>query len=90
MFYKDKFRDDRKKVIDYTDYLDSDWWWKNKTKKHMKEGIEYRIISKNGKIKWVGAKTYSTTKFKKQGVRFGMMWEIAKELNGVTPTIRHF
>jgi len=71
--------DDRKRVMDYKDYLTSDKYWKDETKKSMHTGIKYRIISKNGKIKWIRAKTYSTPKFKKQGVRFGFIWDATKE-----------
>jgi hypothetical protein len=45
----------------------------------MKTGIEYHIRSKSGKMKWVNDTVYSTLKYKKQGIRFGIMRDITKE-----------
>jgi PAS domain-containing protein len=59
--------------------IEQDKWWKNETKKAMCEKIQFRVLLKDGKVKWIEETVYSTLKFKKQGIRFGMFKDITKE-----------
>ena len=70
---------DREKYKKWAAKINNDSWWKNETKKSMCEKIAFRVVLRGGRIRYLEDTVYSTLKFKKQGVKFGIFKDVTKE-----------